>query len=95
MFSTFLLKQVKFFFLADEILVILCDFLKKVIIIIIIIIIIKIVIIIIVTEIKFSMRNKEITSWKARAYGIFLILGEVSEIELVSAVRFLIIHQRV
>ena len=32
MFSTFLLKQVNSFFLADEILVILCDFLNKVII---------------------------------------------------------------
>ena len=32
MFSTFLLKQVNIFFLADEILVILCDFLDKVII---------------------------------------------------------------
>ena len=34
MFSTFLLKQVNSFFLADEILVILCDFLNKIIIII-------------------------------------------------------------
>ena len=29
--------------------------------------------------------NIEITSWKARAYGIFTRVGEVSEIERVSA----------
>ena len=29
--------------------------------------------------------NIEITSWKARAYGIFTQVGEVSEIERVSA----------
>ena len=31
------------------------------------------------------MLNIEITSWKARAYGIFTRVGEVSEIERVSA----------
>ena len=30
-------------------------------------------------------KNIEITSWKARAYGIFTRVGEVSEIERVSA----------
>ena len=41
-----------------------------------------------------SMRQIEITSWKgkARAYGIFTRVGEVSEIE---RVRFLILHQQV
>ena len=34
---------------------------------------------------KADMRNIEITSWKARAYGIFTRVGEVSEIERVSA----------
>ena len=29
--------------------------------------------------------NIEITSWKARAYGIFTLVGEVSEIGRVSA----------
>ena len=30
-------------------------------------------------------KNIQITSWKARAYGIFTRAGEVSEIERVSA----------
>ena len=38
------------------------------------------------------VKEIEITSWKARAYGIFTRVGEVSEIE---QVRFLILHQRV
>ena len=36
-------------------------------------------------EIKLSINDIEITSWKARAYGIFTRVGEVSEIERVSA----------
>ena len=32
-----------------------------------------------------DIRYIEITSWKARAYGIFIRVGEVSEIERVSA----------
>ena len=32
-----------------------------------------------------AMIKIEITSWKARAYGIFTRVGEVSEIERVSA----------
>ena len=32
-----------------------------------------------------EMQPIEITSWKARAYGIFTRVGEVSEIERVSA----------
>ena len=32
-----------------------------------------------------SLLKIEITSWKARAYGIFTRVGEVSEIEQVSA----------
>ena len=31
------------------------------------------------------IKEIEITSWKARAYGIFTRVGEVSEIERVSA----------
>ena len=34
---------------------------------------------------KFSTAKIKITSWKARAYGIFTRVGEVSEIERVSA----------
>ena len=33
------------------------------------------------------LKHIEITSWKARAYGIFTRVGEVSEIERVSAVN--------
>ena len=39
-----------------------------------------------------DIKDIEITSWKARAYGIFTRVGEVSEIE---RVRFLIQNQRV
>ena len=34
-----------------------------------------------------SRGDIEITSWKARAYGIFTRVGEVSEIERVSAAK--------
>ena len=34
---------------------------------------------------KNTRKEIEITSWKARAYGIFTRVGEVSEIERVSA----------
>ena len=34
---------------------------------------------------RITMMDIEITSWKARAYGIFTRVGEVSEIERVSA----------
>ena len=37
------------------------------------------------TENPRAERDIEITSWKARAYGIFTRVGEVSEIERVSA----------
>ena len=43
-------------------------------------------------HISMSSMKIEITSWKARAYGIFTRVGEVSESE---RVRFLILHQRV
>ena len=33
---------------------------------------------------RYSIRYIEITSWKARGYGIFTRVGEVSEIERVS-----------
>ena len=36
-------------------------------------------------EKKYKVEDIEITSWKARAYGIFTRVGEVSEIERVSA----------
>ena len=46
-----------------------------------------------ITELEYASVNKiEITSWKARAYGIFTRVGEVSEIE---RVRFLMQNQRV
>ena len=39
----------------------------------------------IILKIRLDMIDIEITSWKAHAYGIFTRVGEVSEIERVSA----------